>query len=118
MKRGFEFSSKYKLIIETMNSTGFIELLSLNIPVVLITNKKFFHVKTEYKKYYDELIRCKIIFFDVKKASYFINQNLNSINDWWFNKLTQKRIKYFCNHLCKYESDFNNGLDQILNKIK
>jgi putative transferase (TIGR04331 family) len=117
-KRGFEFSNKYKLIIETTNSTGFIEMLSLNIPVILITNKKFFNVKKEYKKYYDELIKSNIIFFDVNKASNFINSNLNNINNWWFNELTQKRIKYFSNYLCKYEENYNVGLEKIIKKIK
>ncbi len=117
-KKGFEFSNQYRLIIETTNSTGFIELLSLNIPVILITNKKFFLIKKEYKKYYDALIKSKIIFFDTKKASNFINLNINKINNWWFNEATQKRIKYFCNHLCKYEGNLNNGLDKIINKIR
>ena len=49
-KRGFELSQNYQLCIETINSTGFLEALSLNIPVVLLTKKKFFIVKKEYKK--------------------------------------------------------------------
>ena len=117
-KRGFEFSNNYKLNIETANSTGFIELLSLNIPVILITNKKFFNVKKEYKIYYDELIKSKIIFFDAKKAADFINQNIDNIDNWWLNRFTQKRIKYFCDNICKYEEKLDKGLEKIFNKIK
>ena len=68
-KKGFEYSKNYNLSIETINSTGFIELLSLNTPVILIINKKFYHIKKEYRKYYKKLIECNIIFFDIKKAT-------------------------------------------------
>ena len=53
-------------------------------------------VSAEYKKYYNELIKNEIIFFDPVKAGKFINLNLTIINDWWFEKKRQKSIKYFC----------------------
>jgi len=117
-KRGFEFSSEYKLNIETTNSTGFLELLALNVPVILVTNKNFFDVKKEYKKIFEELIKCNIIFFDPKKAADFIKLNINNINHWWLDNLTQRRIKKFCNHICKYESSLNHGLSSLMNQIK
>lgn len=114
--RGFEEAQNKKLIIETFNSTGFIELLSMNSPVILLTSKPLFHVKKKYKKYYDELIKNEIIFFDPEKAGKFINLNLMKINDWWFEKKRQQSIKYFCNHMCKYDDNINN-LSKIFKKI-
>ena len=116
-KRGFSYSNKFKLCIETINSTGFIELLSLNIPVILITNKKFFQVTKENKIYYDKLIESNIIFFDLKKAERFIKLNIDCLDDWWLNEDTQKNIKFFCDNLCKYEKNFNRGLNQLVNKL-
>lgn len=116
-KRGFSYSSKFKLCIETLNSTGFIELLSLNIPVILITNRKFFQVTKENKIYYDKLIESNIIFFNSKKAEQFIKLNIDCLDDWWLNKTTQKNIKFFCVNLCKYEKNFNRGLIQLANKL-
>ena len=46
--RGFEEVRNKKLIIETFNSTGFLELLSLNSPVIL-TTKKLFNIKKSMK---------------------------------------------------------------------
>ena len=40
--RGFEEANDKKLIVETFNSTGFIELLSMNSPVILVTTKPLF----------------------------------------------------------------------------
>ena len=90
----------------------------MNIPVILITNKKFFIIKKEYKKYYNELIKRNIIFFDIKKASNFINQNINQLENWWFDNLTQKKIKYFCDHLCRYENDKIKVFKKILKEIR
>ena len=105
------------MCIETLNSTGFIELLSLNIPVILITNRKFFQVTKENKIYYDKLIESNIIFFNSKKAEQFIKLNIDCLDDWWLNKTTQKNIKFFCVNLCKYEKNFNRGLIQLANKL-
>ena len=73
-------------------------------------------LKKKYKKYYDELIKNEIIFFDPEKAGKFINLNLMKINDWWFEKKRQQSIKYFCNHMCKYDDNINN-LSKIFKKI-
>ena len=117
-KRGFEYSDKFKLNIETTNSTGFIELLSLNTPVILITNKKFFDIEKAYKIYFDALIKSNIIFFDTKKASDFIKLNIDNLDGWWFNKFTQNNINYFCNNICKFQGELNKGFDKILNEIR
>jgi putative transferase (TIGR04331 family) len=116
-KRGFELSENYQLCIETINSTGFLEKLSLNIPVVLLTKKKFFIVKKEYKKFYDALIQNEIILFDPKKAAKLINSNLNNINDWWLDKKRQAGIKYFCSNMCRYENSLKNSINIISKKL-
>ena len=43
--RGFEDASDQNLIVETFNSTGFLELLSMNSPVILLTTKSLFYVR-------------------------------------------------------------------------
>ena len=117
-KRGFEYSHEYKLNIETINSTGFLELLALNVPVILVTNKKFFSTTNKLQKFFNELIKSNIIFFDAKKAANFINHNLDNINHWWLDKLTQIRIKRFCDQVCKHENNLNHGLMNLINQIK
>ena len=66
--RGYEDAHSKELIIETYNSTGFIELLSMNSPVVLVTSPNLFYVKNEYKKYYNLLIKNQIIFLTQKSS--------------------------------------------------
>ena len=116
-KRGFEMSGKYELLIETINSTGFLESLSMNIPVILVTSKNFFTIHNEYKKFYNSLIKNNIIFFDSVKAAKFVNTNLNNIDKWWFDRKTQKSISYFCENMCKREINFLKALNLVKKKL-
>ena len=115
--RGYEEAYDKKLVIETFNSTGFFELLSMNSPVILLTTKQLFYNKNEYKKYYEILMKNKLIFFDPKKAAEHIKLILPRIDDWWFEKDRQKGIKFFCDNMCKYENDNFHQLPKILKKI-
>tara|TARA_B100000029_G_C17497759_1_gene931568 strand:- start:194 stop:634 length:441 start_codon:yes stop_codon:yes gene_type:complete len=116
-RRGFEDAKNKKIIVETFNSTGFIELLSMNTPVILLTSKLLFSVKTEYKKYYNELIKNEIIWFDAKKAGEYIKKIYPKIDDWWFAKKRQKAIKIFCENMCRYEKNQMKNLPKILMQI-
>ena len=54
-----------------------IELFSEEMPPNLQINarnqfKKFFDVKKEYKKIFEDLIKCNVIFFDPKKFRFFL----------------------------------------------
>ncbi len=118
IKRGYEISGKYKLLVETTNSTGFIESLSMNIPVILVTKKDFFTINDEYKKYYNALIKANLIFFDSNRAAKFVNSNLNDIEKWWSDKKRQKAINFFCTNMCRHEKNFSNGLNLMTQKIK
>ena len=115
--RGYQEAFDKDLVIETFNSTGFIELLSMNSPVILITTKSLFYVKNEYKQYYDALIKNKIIFLNAKEAGKYINKNLSKINDWWLEKNRQKAIQFFCKNMCRYEKNSIDKLSVILKKI-
>jgi len=117
IRRGYEDAHDKELIIETFNSTGFIELLSMNSPVILVTTKPLFYVKKEYKKFYNVLIKNKIIFFNAKEAADYINLNLSKIHEWWHEKRRQKGIKFFCDNMCKYESNNIKRLSLVLKKI-
>ena len=114
IKRGFEFAKNFKLSIETINSTSFLESLSLNLPVILVTSKNFFDIKKEYKIYYRALIDAKIIFFDNNELTNFVNNNLENIDTWWFDKDRQKKINFFCKHMCVYEKNFQRGVNNLV----
>ena len=89
----------------------------MNSPVILLTTKRLFFIKNEYKKYYEILIKNKLIFFDPKKAAEHLKLILPRIDEWWSEKERQKGIKFFCENMCKYENGNFNQLPKILKKI-
>ena len=115
--RVFEDSVNFKLVVETMNSTGFLELLNLNIPVVLFTPKDFFTVKREYLKFFKLLEDVGIIFFNATKAANFINKNYDNLDKWWNSKKLQNNRKIFCENMCRSRKNSSLFLAQSLKKL-
>ena len=115
--RVFEDSVNFKLVVETMNSTGFLELLNLNIPVVLFTPKDFFTVKREYLKFFKLLEDVGIIFFNATKAANFINKNYDNLDKWWNSKKLQNNRKIFCENICRSRKNPSLFLAQSLKKL-
>tara|TARA_Y100001936_G_scaffold250156_1_gene302236 strand:+ start:93 stop:1487 length:1395 start_codon:yes stop_codon:yes gene_type:complete len=115
--RVFEDSVNFNLVVETTNSTGFLESLNLNIPVILFTPKNFFSVKKEYLKFYKLLENEGIIFFNATKAANFINKNYDNLDEWWNSKKLQNNRKIFCENICRSRKNPSLFLAQSLKKL-
>ena len=113
----FEDSVNFKLVVETMNSTGFLESLNLNIPVILFVPKIFFNVKKEYLKFYKLLENVGIIFFNATKAANFINKNYDNLDKWWNSKKLQNNRKIFCENICRRRKNPGLFLAQSIKKL-
>jgi putative transferase (TIGR04331 family) len=100
-----------------MNSTGFLEELNSNIPVILFAPKIFFSVKKEYLKFYKLLENVGIIFFDATKAANFINKNYDNLDKWWNSKKLQNNRKIFCENMCRSRKNPSLFLAQSLKKL-
>lgn len=112
-----EACDESRLVINTCNSTTFLETMASNIPTILVVNKKNNPLRNNASKIFDKMMSNNLIFYDSKKASEFIN-NLwtKDIKDWWQEKNIQKVIKDFQNEFAKPTNNIVNELKkQILN---
>ena len=89
-------SKNYKLTVETVNSTGFLESLNLNIPVILLLDKKLFPLRKTAVKDFNMLKKVKIVYDSPEDAAKFINENYNHLKEWWGSKGLQKARAKFC----------------------
>ena len=112
----YEESIDYNLIIETCNSTNFLECISLNIPIVLLWNKNII-ISKKYKKFYKELGKTRIIHKSPKSLAEFINKNEN-FEKWWYSDKLQKSLNTFREKICKNEKYPINHLKQIINNAR
>ncbi len=108
------FLKKYKLNIETLNSTGYLESLNLNLPTILIFDKSYCRVRKESLKYFKLLEQAKILFYKPREAANFINKNYNNIDEWWNSKKVQFSVKKFVNKFARS----NNNPYTFLEKLK
>ena len=82
-----DVSKNFKLIVDSNVSTGFFEAITLNIPIILIIEKKYEHFSNMFNKIFKLLKKTNIAFTDVISASKFINKIYdNDIDEWWNSK--------------------------------
>ena len=108
-KNTYKFLYKYKLYVETLNSTGYLESMNLNLPTLLIFNNKFCSIRKDAKEDFNDLKKVNILFNNPINAANFINKNYNNFEEWWSNSELQKIRKSFCHKYArKVKNPFKN----------
>ncbi len=82
-----------KVIILDNISTAFYEVIRLNIPVLVFTDIKKFHLKKKYEKLFINLKKLNIIHDNPISVANFINQKYHNIDFWWNNVTRSKEFK-------------------------
>jgi putative transferase (TIGR04331 family) len=113
-KSSIYYLEKYKIYVDSLNSTGYLETLNLNLPTILIFDERICRIRQDAKKYFLSLEKAKILFKDAKEAAKFINDNYEKIDDWWFSNKVQIAVKNFTN---KFAKTTNNPY-KFLEKLK
>lgn len=112
-----ESLSSCKLIICTYNATTFLESISKNIPTIIFWDSNYWEINRNAKEYFEELFEVNIFHKDHLSLFNFLNKNYNQIEEWWFNKKTQKKIKSFCMNFAKTSLNPIRDFSKILNRI-
>ena len=111
----YKFLDNFKLCVETLNSTGYLESLQLNLPTVVIFDKNFCDIRKNSKKDFDALKKVNILFENSYEAANFINKNYNNLEEWWNEAQLQKIRKQFCD---KYARTCNTPTKEFNNILK
>jgi len=108
--------SKNSLFIFSYESTLFFELLTLNIPSILLNEERFWRLNKSGKADYNNLREVNILYDSFYKLSDFVNNNnIDSINKWWLNDNTQRIKNSF---LEKNARSNENYINEWINTIK
>ena len=92
------YSHNFRLSIETLNSTGFLDAMFLNHPVLLLLDKNYSPIRSNAKNIINNLKKAKIVHNSSNSISGFLNSNYSDINKWWNSKKVQDSRKIFCNN--------------------
>ena len=108
-----------RLGVFSYDSTGILERLSLNLPVVAFWENRFFHVHNEYLDLYDKLESVGIFHSTASQAGVFISQHWDNLEDWWFSTDVQEVVAEFSTRLCRNsESPVRDLKSTILGLLK
>ena len=75
---------KSRLVIFNYDSTGILELLCRNILFIALLRNDSKERKNHANKLYQIMFDSKIFHHNPKSASIFINNNWNTIEQWWY----------------------------------
>ena len=96
-KRIFKIIKKFRLFVLSYDSTGLLEMLNMNIPVVAFWDRNGFdQISPAALKYYDQLIKVGILHFSPKSASMHVNRIWKDVGSWWKSDEVQIVRKLFC----------------------
>ena len=97
-------------------SSGFLQNLTLNYPSIVFSPLGLSFIHEENKTDFEELIKIKLIFTDVKSLNNHLNKIWNNTETWWNDTSNVKVRKIF---LEKYSlKPPSNGLNEFSNILK
>jgi len=110
--------SKTKLVVYTYNSTGYLELMAANLPVVLYWSNIKNPVTTEAETYFKELKNAKIFHETQDSLIKHVNKEWSNIDSWWFSERVQSLRKKFCNHYAKFNEYKVDNLKKLIKECE
>jgi putative transferase (TIGR04331 family) len=96
------------------DSTGILELLSLNVPMMAFWQNGFEHLRDDACQHYKLLVDVGIVHFSAESVSKKINEIWSDIDTWWNSDQVQLARKDFCNVYAKNSTSPIAELIQIL----
>ncbi len=108
---------KSKLIIYTYNSTGYLEYLSANIPVVIFWNSRENLLNKKTEVFFEKLKKNKIFHETPESLALHINDNWDNLEKWWNSKELQEVRTEFCENYCKINKNKVNDLKNIITEL-
>ena len=92
-----DLASKSRLVVFSYDSTGVLELLSRNEPVIAFWQDGLAHVREESRPFYERLIEVGIVHTNIESIACLINTKWDSIDTWWQSHQIQSARLFFCN---------------------
>jgi putative transferase (TIGR04331 family) len=106
---------KSRLVINTTNTTTFLETLSMNHPTVVYLNPKYWPIRDNAVPFIEALVESKIVFYDIVDLAKHVNDVFTDVDKWWLDQKTQDGVNFFVDEFAR--TDYN-WKDLWSNEIK
>lgn len=105
---------KNRLVIHSYDSTGMLETLSMNIPTLVFIQNGLNDLVDEAKVHYQLLMEVGIIHDDIDSLLRHLDLVWDNVDEWWFSKIVQLKIREFCEIYSKSVSHPIKMLNEVL----
>jgi putative transferase (TIGR04331 family) len=99
----WDLIAKSRLVIHSYDSTGILETLALNVPTLCFWQGGFSHLLPEARPYYELLFQVGIIQSGPIETAKMINENWESVDEWWCSQVVQDARIKFCQQYARIE---------------
>jgi putative transferase (TIGR04331 family) len=103
-----------RLVVFAYDSTGFLECLNLNIPVIAFWQNGFAHLLPDAVAHYQALLDAGLIYFDTEMAANHVLKVWDNIESWWMSEKIQNVRLAFCEHYARNSTKPIHDLKEIL----
>lgn len=107
--------SQSRLVVYGYDSTGILESLALNMPILVLMENKFEFLREGAKPYYQLLLDAGIVHLSAESASNKVNEIWDNIAGWWATESVQKARLLFCSQYSRVSHHPIADLKKILN---
>ena len=84
------------MIVFNYDSSGLLELIELNVPVIIFTRSIEGSLLPSARPYYQLLKEVGIIMSSPEEVASFIRENWGNIDKWWGSEIVQNARDKFC----------------------
>lgn len=103
-----------RLTIYAYNSTGVLELLALNIPMIIFFNVENWPFRENAKIYFEQLKKVGILHKTPESAADKVNEIWNDVEGWWGSEELQTARLIFCNQFARVSKNSIQEIKQAL----
>lgn len=109
---------KNRLTVYSYNSTGILESLALNIPILIFWNAENWYLRSSAIPYYDRLKKAGILHENSESAAAKVVEVWGDVAGWWEQKEVQEARIMFCNQFARMPNDSIKRLKKALETAK
>ena len=115
-KTFFNSIKDFGLIINSSESTTFLESMSLNKPTISYLDDKIYynHFRPEALEVYEKLKRAGIVHTNINSLTNFLEKINFNYNAWWSQNETVKAKEMFINSYCRPPKNFVENLKMVI----
>lgn len=105
-----------KIIVIDHMSTGFSEILLMNVPVLLIYNNEIQQISEEYSEIFCDLTKCGVIHNSVQSAMAHLVIIYDDVQMWWNSNFVQRSLNALISKILAPSSKTEDYLLSLLRK--